>query len=73
MQCASETVTKLQARKPTTWVAFAEQVLSGLCVQCVEGPWLLAKGLEPGESRGLGFGLLGPLLFTVWVLAAPLL
>ena len=49
MQCASETITKLQARKPTTpWVVFAEQVLSGLCIQVWRVPGSLQKGWNLG-------------------------
>ena len=50
MQCASETITKLQARKPTTpWVVFAEQVLSGLCIQ----GWKVPGSLQKGWSLGI--------------------
>lgn len=58
MQHSSEATTGWwQATGPAVpCVACAEQALSGPCVQVSH---LLAEGLGPGESGGLGGGLLG--------------
>lgn len=62
-----------QEEEPTTLCpAFAQQVLSGLCVLHAMGPlwvpYFLAKGPGSGEGRALGVGLPGPLLVADWVL-----